>query len=62
MKLTHATGAKEKQLILAVVPQYYQTQICIHSYEFAPRVFQMSTFYATLYLARIPREYVSRHF
>lgn len=39
MILTHATGAKEKQMILAVVPRYYQTPICIHSYEFALRVF-----------------------
>ena len=42
--LTHATGAPgaiEKQMILAVVPQYNHMPIRIHSYEFTLRVFQM---------------------
>ena len=33
MILTRATGAKKKQMILAIVPQYSPTPIRLHSYE-----------------------------
>ena len=55
MILTRATGAKEKQMILAIVPQYCPTPIRLHSYEFALRLFQKNKLNATPYRACISR-------
>lgn len=57
MILTHATGAKENQMFLAIVPQYGPTPIRLHSYEFKLPLFQMSKLNATLYRACIPRDH-----
>ena len=51
---THATGAKENQMFLAIVPQCSPTPIPLHSYGFE---LQMSKFHATPYRACIAREY-----